>query len=106
MHTPPSVRKIVRQRVAAVTVSVFAAGLLLGVTGSAAAAPTPTVSQVQAQAQVSLRRKLDQLDQQYDQVKQELASTDQRLALINSEIAAGQRRSSPAMRAGDRRGSR
>ncbi len=86
MHTPPSVRKIVRQRVAAVTVSVLAAGLLLGITSSAGAAPAPTVSQVQAKLK-SLELKLAQYGQQYDQVKQELASTDQRLALINSEIA-------------------
>jgi cell wall-associated NlpC family hydrolase len=86
VHTPPSVRKIVRQRVAAVTVSVLAAGLLLGITSSAGAAPAPTVSQVQAKLK-SLELKLAQYGQQYDQVKQELASTDQRLALINSEIA-------------------
>ena len=59
MHTPPSVRKIVRQRVAAVTVSVLAAGLLLGITSSAGAAPAPTVSQVQAKLK-SLELKLAQ----------------------------------------------
>ena len=88
MHTPPSVRRIVRQRVAAVTVSVFAAGLLFGVTSSAGAAPAPTVSQVQAKLK-SLELKSAQYGQQYDQVKQELASTDQRLALINKQL--GQR---------------
>ena len=87
MHTPPSVRKIVRQRVAAVTVTVFAAGLLLGVTGSAGAAPAPTVSQVQARLK-SLQTKSDKLDQQYGQVKQELTSTNQRLGLIHKEISA------------------
>ena len=87
MHTPPSVRKIVRQRVAAVTVTVFAAGLLLGVTGSAGAAPAPTVSQVQAKLK-SLQTKSDKLDQQYGQVKQELTSTNQRLGLIHKEISA------------------
>jgi cell wall-associated NlpC family hydrolase len=87
VHTPPSVRKIVRQRVAAVTVTVFAAGLLIGVTGSAGAAPAPTVSQVQARLK-SLQTKSDQLDQQYGQVKQELQTTNQRLGLINKEIAA------------------
>jgi peptidoglycan DL-endopeptidase CwlO len=87
VHTPPSVRKIVRQRVAAVTVTVFAAGLLLGVTGSAGAAPAPTISQVQAKLK-SLQTKSDKLDQQYGQVKQELATTNQRLGLINKEISA------------------
>jgi peptidoglycan DL-endopeptidase CwlO len=87
VHTPPSVRKIVRQRVAAVTVTVFAAGLLLGVTGSAGAAPAPTVSQVQAKLK-SLQTKTDQLDQQYGQVKQQWLQTKQRLNLIDKEIAA------------------
>ncbi len=87
MHTPPSVRRIVRQGVAAVTVSVFAAGLLIGVTASASAAPKPTLSQVQAKL-AKLQTQLEKLDQQYDQVQQQLASTDQRLALINKEAAA------------------
>jgi peptidoglycan DL-endopeptidase CwlO len=87
VHTPPSVRKIVRQRVAAVTVTVFAAGLLLGVTGSAGAASAPTVSQVQAKLK-SLQVKANQLDEQYDQVKQEWVTTKQQLALIDKEISA------------------
>ena len=86
MHTPPSVQRIVRQRVAAVTVTVFAAGLLIGVTGSAGAAPAPTVSQVQAKLR-SLQTKSDQLDQQYGKVKQQWQATKQRLTLINKEIA-------------------
>jgi cell wall-associated NlpC family hydrolase len=87
VHTPPSVRKIVRQRFAAVTVTVCAAGLLLGVTSSAGAVPAPSISQVQAKLK-SLQLKADQLDQQYAQVKQELQTTNQRLALVNKEIAA------------------
>jgi peptidoglycan DL-endopeptidase CwlO len=87
VHTPPSVRKILRHGVAAVTVSVFAAGLLVGITASATASPTPTLSQVQAKLS-KLQSQLQQLDQQYDQVKQQLVSTDQRLALINKELAA------------------
>jgi peptidoglycan DL-endopeptidase CwlO len=70
-----------------VTVSVFAAGLLMGVTASASAKPTPTLSQVQAKLS-KLQSQLRTLDQQYDQVKQQLAATDQRLALINKEAAA------------------
>lgn len=87
VQTPPSVRKILRHRVAAVTVTVFAAGLLIGVTGSAGAAPAPTVSQVQAKLK-SLQLKADRLDQQYGKVKQQFQATKQRLALINKEIAA------------------
>jgi peptidoglycan DL-endopeptidase CwlO len=70
-----------------VTVSVFAAGLLIGVTASASAKPTPTLSQAQARL-AKLQSQLEKLDQQYDQVKQELASTNQRLALINKEVTA------------------
>ncbi|HTZ93979.1 MAG TPA: C40 family peptidase [Streptosporangiaceae bacterium] len=87
MHTPPSVRRIVRHRVAAATATVFVAGLLLGVTASAGAAPAPTVSQVEARLKAD-QIKADQLDQQYDQVKQELQATNQRLALIDKEVAA------------------
>lgn len=78
------------------TVSVFAAGLLLGVTSSAGAAPAPTVSQVQAKLK-SLEQKQAQYGQQYDQVKQELANTNQRLSLINGQIAQDNKRFS-AMR--------
>jgi cell wall-associated NlpC family hydrolase len=87
VHTPPSVRRIVRHRFAAVTVTVFAAGLLIGVTGSAGAAPMPSISQVQAKL-TSLQKKTDQLDQQYGQVKQQWLATKQRLSLIDREIAA------------------
>ena len=87
MHTPPSVRRIVRHGVAAVTVSVFAAGLLVGVTASVSATPKPTLSQVEAKLK-KLQSQLEKLDQQYDQVKQQLGSTNQRLTLINKELAA------------------
>ncbi len=69
------------------TVLVLAAGLVLGVTGSAVAAPTPTVSQVQAKL-AKLEAKMAKLDQQYDQVKQQLTATDQRLALVNKQLGA------------------
>jgi len=87
VHTAPSVRRIVRQRVAAVTVVVFAAGLLLGVAGSAGAAPALTISQIQAKLK-SLQTQVDKLDEQYDQVKQQWLATKQRLKLIDREIAA------------------
>jgi peptidoglycan DL-endopeptidase CwlO len=87
VHTPPSVRRIVRQRVVAVAVSVCAAGLLIGVSASASAVPAPTVSQVQAKV-TKLAAETAKLGEQYDQVKQELQSTDQRLGLIDKEVAA------------------
>jgi peptidoglycan DL-endopeptidase CwlO len=87
VHTPPSVRRIVRHRVAAVTVSVFAAGLLMGVTGSAGAAPAPSISQVQARLK-NLQTEMDKLDQQYVQVKQQWISTRQHLQVLNREIGA------------------
>jgi cell wall-associated NlpC family hydrolase len=65
---------------------VLAAGLIMGVGGSAGAVPTPTISQVQARL-TKLQAQLSKLDQQYVQVKQELASTDQRLALVDKELA-------------------
>jgi cell wall-associated NlpC family hydrolase len=70
-----------------VTVSVFAAGLLIGVSASALAKPTPTLSQAQAKL-AKLQSQLQKLDQQYDQVKQQLASTNQRLGLVNKQAAA------------------
>lgn len=86
MRTPPSVRWVVRQRVAAISAVVVAAGLLLGVTSSAGAAPAPTLSQVEAKIR-SLEIKSAQLDQQYAQVRQEAKETNQRLKLIDRQIA-------------------
>ncbi len=86
MHKLPSVRTIVSHRAGAVAVAVLAAGLIMGVGGSAGAAPTPTLSQVQAKV-TKLQAQLSKLDQQYVQVKQELAATDQRLALVDKELA-------------------
>jgi cell wall-associated NlpC family hydrolase len=70
-----------------VTVSVFAAGLLIGVTASASAKPTPTLSQAQAKL-AKLQSQLQKLDQQEAQVQQELTATNQRLALVNKQAAA------------------
>jgi peptidoglycan DL-endopeptidase CwlO len=87
VHTPPSVGRIVRHGVTAVTVSVFAAGLLIGVSASASAKPAPTLSQAQAKLS-KLQTQMEKLDQQYDQVRQQLSATDQRLALVNKQAAA------------------
>jgi cell wall-associated NlpC family hydrolase len=70
---------------------VFAAGLLLGVTGSAGAAPMPSISQVQAKLK-RLQTQVDKLGQQYDQVKQQWLTTKQRLQLIDREIAVDSRK--------------
>jgi peptidoglycan DL-endopeptidase CwlO len=64
---------------------VVGAGLILGVTGSAGAASKPTLSQVEAKIR-SLQTRADQLGQQFDQVKQEEAATNQRLTLIDKQI--------------------
>jgi cell wall-associated NlpC family hydrolase len=85
VHTPP-VRRVVGQRIAAVTVAVVGAGLLFSVTGSAAGAPAPTVAQVQKKIN-QLRSKSDQLGQQYDQVQQQLSGTNQRLKLVQQQLA-------------------
>jgi peptidoglycan DL-endopeptidase CwlO len=90
VHTPPAIRKIVRRRVAVLTASVFAGGVLLGVTGSAGAAPMPTIAQVQHRLS-QLESRAEKLDQQYDQVQQELAATDQQLGVVNKAMAATSR---------------
>ncbi|MGB6458152.1 MAG: NlpC/P60 family protein [Streptosporangiaceae bacterium] len=69
------------------TVAIFAAGLLMGVSGSALGSPPPTLSQAQA-ALSKLQSQSDKLDQQYDQVQQELTATDQRLGVIDEQQAA------------------
>jgi peptidoglycan DL-endopeptidase CwlO len=91
VHKLPSVRTIVRQRAGAVAVVVLAAGLIMGVGGSAGAVPMPTISQVQAKL-TKLQAQLSRLDQQYVQVKQELDATNQRLALVDKELAVYSRR--------------
>ena len=84
---PPSVRRIVRHGAAAVTVSVFAAGLLIGISASATAKPTPTLSQAQAKL-AQVQKQMRTLVQQYDQVQQQLGGTNQRLAIIHRQSAA------------------
>ena len=82
-----------KQGLSAVTVAVFAAGMLMGVSGSALGASTargsstPTLSQAEAQL-TKLETQFNQLDQQYDQVQQELQAANQRLAVIDEERAA------------------
>jgi peptidoglycan DL-endopeptidase CwlO len=82
---------IVRQRVAVVTASVFVGGLLLGLTGSAGAVPMPSVVQVQHRLN-QLESKAQKLDQQYDGVRTELTATNQRLKLVDREIASNSKR--------------
>ena len=77
-------RRLVRQGVTAVTVAVFAAGVLMGIPGSAVGAAKPTLSQAEATL-TKLQSQVDKLDQQYDQVEQELTTTDQRLGVIDKE---------------------
>jgi peptidoglycan DL-endopeptidase CwlO len=96
VHTAPSARRFTKQGVTVVTVAIFAAGLLMGVSGSAFAASTgrgastPTLSQAEAQL-TKLETQFNQLDQQYDQVQQELQAADQRLGVIDAEKAAYER---------------
>jgi peptidoglycan DL-endopeptidase CwlO len=96
VHTAPSAHRFIKQGVAAGTVAIFAAGLLMGVSGSALAASTardastPTLSQAETQL-TKLETQFNQLDQQYDQVQQELQAASQRLGVINEEKAAYER---------------
>jgi len=64
------------------------AGLVI-TAGSAAAVPQPTISQVQAKLN-KLTARENWLIQRYDQVSQDLASAQQRLALVNREVARDQ----------------
>jgi peptidoglycan DL-endopeptidase CwlO len=91
VHTPPAIRMIVRQRVAVVTASVFVGGLLLGITGSAGAVPMPSVVQVRHRVS-QLEAKAQRLDEQYDQVQAQLTATNQRLKILNAEVAINTRR--------------
>jgi peptidoglycan DL-endopeptidase CwlO len=85
VHTPRSVHKVVRQRIAVGGAAIIGAGLLLAVTGSAGAAPAPTLSQAEHRVTV-IEAKLGQLDQQYDGVQVQLASTRQRLKLVQRQL--------------------
>jgi peptidoglycan DL-endopeptidase CwlO len=84
VHTPLSVRRILRHRGAAVTTGLLVVGVLAMTGGTAGAAPQPTVAQVQ-QKLSKLNAQADKLGQQFIQVKQELASANQRLKLVNRQ---------------------
>jgi cell wall-associated NlpC family hydrolase len=60
--------------------------MLTVATGTAGAAPQPTIAQVQHKLS-KLNTQADQLGEQLDQVKQEVASAGQRLALVNREAS-------------------
>jgi cell wall-associated NlpC family hydrolase len=86
VHMPPSVRRIVSKRGAAVVLSLIAAGAVVTVGGVAGATPQPTVAQVQ-QRLSQLNNQADRLGQQFDQAQQDLTAANQRLALVNGEVA-------------------
>jgi peptidoglycan DL-endopeptidase CwlO len=86
VHTPKSVHKVVRQRVAVASAAIIGAGLMFAVAGSAGAAPTPTLSQAEHKV-TQVQSKLDRLGQQYDAVKTQLSSTRQRLKLVRKQLA-------------------
>jgi peptidoglycan DL-endopeptidase CwlO len=83
---PPSVRIVVRQRVAALSAAIIGAGLLISVAGSASATPTPTLSEAQHKV-TALESKLARLGQQFDAVQQQLQSTNQRLTLLDKQLS-------------------
>ncbi len=68
---------------------ITAAGLLLGLSGSAGAAPQPTIAQVQQRLN-RLDSEASKLGQQFDQVQQELATANQQLRLVNRQLARNQ----------------
>jgi cell wall-associated NlpC family hydrolase len=82
---PPSVRTVVRQRIAALSAAIIGAGLLISVAGSAGAAPTPTLAQAEHKV-TELQAKLGRLGQQFDAVQQQLQNTNQRLSLLDKQL--------------------
>jgi cell wall-associated NlpC family hydrolase len=86
VHTPPSVHRVVRQRIAVVSTAIVGAGLMFCVAGSAGAAPAPTLAQTEKKV-TQLEAKIGQLGQQYDGVVEQLKATNQRLLLVNKQLA-------------------
>ncbi len=68
---------------------VTAAGLLLGLSGSAGAAPQPTIAQVQQKLN-KLDTEASKLGEQFDQVQQELATANQQLRLVDRQLTRNQ----------------
>jgi peptidoglycan DL-endopeptidase CwlO len=77
------------RRLAAVAVTVLTAAGIVSVAGSAGAQPQPTIGQVQAKLK-KLTNQENFLIQRYDQVNEDLASANQRLKLVNNEVAKDQ----------------
>jgi peptidoglycan DL-endopeptidase CwlO len=86
VHTPRWVHKVVKQRIAVGSAIAVGAGLLLAVAGSAGAAPAPTLGQAEHRVTV-IEARLGLLDQQYDGVQVQLASTRQRLKLLRRQLS-------------------
>ena len=64
----------------------IAVGALVMASGGAAAAPKPTVTQVQQKLN-KLNNEMQQLDERYDGVKQQVSAANQQLALANTAAA-------------------
>jgi peptidoglycan DL-endopeptidase CwlO len=76
----------VKQRIAVGSAIAVGAGLLFAVAGSAGAAPAPTLGQAEHRVTV-IEARLGLLDQQYDGVQVQLASTRQRLKLLRRQLS-------------------
>ena len=81
-----SVFAALRRRGVALSLGLVVVGALVMASGGASAAPQPTVAQAQQKLD-KLNNELQQFDQRYDQVQQELSSANQQLALVNTETA-------------------
>jgi peptidoglycan DL-endopeptidase CwlO len=69
-----------------VSFALVAVGALVMASGAAAAAPKPTATQVQQKLD-KLNNEMQQLDERYDGVKQQVSSANQQLALANTAAA-------------------
>lgn len=77
------------RRCAAIAVTALTAAGIVSVAGSAGAQPQPTIGQVQAKLK-KLTNQENFLIQRYDQVTEDLTSANQRLKLVNNEVAKDQ----------------
>ena len=86
MGTHPVARSRFARRFAAAVVTVLTTVGLITASGVAGAQPQPTISQVQAKLK-KLDYRENVLIQRYDQVTEELKAANQRLVLVNREVA-------------------
>lgn len=87
--THPIVSSRFARRIAVAAVTLAATAGLITASGAAAAQPQPTIGQVQAKLK-KLTYRENVLIQRYDQVTEQVKAANQRLTLVNREVAKDQ----------------